>query len=51
VGAERRPELVRDIPSAGHEVGIHGYDHRPITAMTPQAFREDIRRAKGIVET
>lgn len=48
--AERRPELVRDILSAGHEVGIHGYDHRPITAMTPQAFREDIRRAKGIVE-
>lgn len=48
--AERRPELVRDILAAGHEVGIHGYDHRPITAMTPQAFREDIRRAKGIVE-
>jgi hypothetical protein len=48
--AERRPELVRDILSAGHAVGIHGYDHRPITAMTPQAFREDIRRAKGIVE-
>lgn len=48
--AERRPQLVGDIQAAGHEVGIHGYDHRPITAMTPAGFREDIRRAKGIVE-
>lgn len=48
--AERAPGLVADILAAGHEVGIHGYDHRPITAMTPRAFREDIRRAKGIVE-
>lgn len=48
--AERRPDLVRDIHSAGHELAIHGYDHRPITMMTPTAFREDLRRAKGIVE-
>jgi polysaccharide deacetylase family protein (PEP-CTERM system associated) len=48
--AEREPELVKDILEAGHEVGIHGYDHRPITTMTPSGFREDIRRAKGIVE-
>jgi len=48
--AERRPDLVKDILEAGHEVGIHGYDHRPITVMTPSGFREDIRRAKGIVE-
>ena len=48
--AERRPNLVKDILEAGHEVGIHGYDHRPITTMTPSGFREDIRRAKGIVE-
>jgi len=48
--AERRPGLVSDIHAGGHEVGIHGYDHRPITAMTPARFREDLRRAKGIVE-
>lgn len=48
--AERSPGLVRDIHAAGHEVGIHGYDHRPITVMTPDQFREDIRKAKGIVE-
>ena len=48
--AERRPKLVADIHAAGHEVGIHGYDHRPITVMTPSEFRQDIRRAKSIVE-
>lgn len=48
--AERQPTLVKDINAAGHEIAIHGYDHRPITAMTPAAFREDLRRAKGIVE-
>jgi polysaccharide deacetylase family protein (PEP-CTERM system associated) len=47
---ERNPELVSDIHAAGHEVAIHGYDHRPITVMTPAEFREDIRRAKLIVE-
>jgi len=48
--AERSPALVSEIQAAGHEVGIHGYDHRPITVMTPAAFRDDVRRAKGIVE-
>jgi polysaccharide deacetylase family protein (PEP-CTERM system associated) len=48
--AERRPGLVADIHAAGHELAIHGYDHRPITAMTPAELRADIRRAKGIVE-
>ncbi len=48
--AERRPQLVFDIHAAGHEVAIHGYDHRPVTAMNPAEFRADIRRAKGIVE-
>lgn len=48
--AERRPELVLDIHRAGHEVGIHGYDHRPITVLTPSEFREDVRKTKSIVE-
>jgi polysaccharide deacetylase family protein (PEP-CTERM system associated) len=48
--AEQRPSLVHDIVAGGHEVAIHGYDHRPITVMTPDELREDLRRAKGIVE-
>ncbi len=49
--AERSPVLVSDIHAAGHEVAIHGYDHRPITVMTPSEFREDVRRTKGVVES
>lgn len=49
--AERYPALVRRIASAGHEVASHGYAHELITAQTPIAFREDIRKAKGILES
>ncbi len=49
--AERCPSLVRRIASEGHEVASHGYAHELITAQTPVAFREDIRRAKGILES
>jgi len=48
--AERQPEIVRRIAAAGHEVASHGYAHRLIYEQTPDAFREDITRAKGILE-
>ena len=48
--AERYPSLVRRIASDGHEIASHGYGHELITAQNPAAFREDIRRAKGILE-
>ncbi len=48
--AERFPALIRDIHAAGHEIACHGYNHRLVYNMTPEEFREDIRRAKGILE-
>ncbi len=48
--AEQSPKLVKDIHSAGHEVACHGYNHRLIYRITPEQFREDVRRAKGILE-
>jgi polysaccharide deacetylase family protein (PEP-CTERM system associated) len=48
--AERFGDLVRRISSAGHEIASHGYAHRLIYDQTPTAFREDVRRAKGILE-
>jgi polysaccharide deacetylase family protein (PEP-CTERM system associated) len=48
--AERFPDLVRQIASRGHEVASHGYAHRLIYDQTPAAFREDVRRAKGLLE-
>lgn len=48
--AERHPALVRAIAEAGHEVACHGYAHQMITRLSPTEFREDIQRAKKVVE-
>ena len=48
--AERHPELVKALHRAGHEIACHGYRHRLAYRMTPEAFTEDARRAKAILE-
>jgi polysaccharide deacetylase family protein (PEP-CTERM system associated) len=48
--ADRHPQLVRTIQAAGHEIGCHGYWHRLIYRQTPAQFREDVRRAQGILQ-
>ncbi|MDR3629527.1 MAG: DUF3473 domain-containing protein [Desulfocapsaceae bacterium] len=48
--AERVPGLVREISRRGHEIACHGYAHQLIFAIGPDAFREDVRRAKRILE-
>jgi polysaccharide deacetylase family protein (PEP-CTERM system associated) len=48
---ERLPGMVRRIASLGHEVASHGYAHRLVYDGTPDAFREDIKRAKDILES
>lgn len=48
--AERAPSLIRDIAARGHEVASHGYDHAKAFDQTREAFREDVRRAKAILE-
>jgi polysaccharide deacetylase family protein (PEP-CTERM system associated) len=48
--AERHPRLVQQIAERGHEVASHGYAHRLIYDQTPAAFRDDVRRAKHLLE-
>jgi polysaccharide deacetylase family protein (PEP-CTERM system associated) len=48
--AERFPALVKRIAACGHEIASHGFGHRLIYDQTPRAFREDVRRAKTILE-
>jgi polysaccharide deacetylase family protein (PEP-CTERM system associated) len=48
--AERFPDLVSRIAADGHEVASHGYGHRLVYDQTPRAFRDDVRRAKGLLE-
>jgi len=48
--AERYPHLIREIHQLGHEIACHGYDHRLVYDMSPEQFREDIRKSKQILE-
>jgi polysaccharide deacetylase family protein (PEP-CTERM system associated) len=48
--AERFPGVVRRIVQEGHELGSHGYGHHRIQELGPDKFREDIVRAKAILE-
>lgn len=48
--AEHRPEVVRSIAAAGHEIASHGFRHERVTSLTPARFREDIRAAKQALE-
>ena len=48
--AERYPQVVRRIVENGHELASHGYGHQRASDLTPAEFREDITRAKHILE-
>lgn len=47
---DRFPSLVRRIAAAGHEIASHGYAHRLVYDLTPSQFRQDLRRAKAVLE-
>src|SRR3989339_170740 len=48
--AERHPELIRKIEDSGHEIAVHGYDHRFIYNQTEDEFEKDIVRTLGILK-
>ncbi len=48
--AERYPQVVRRIVDGGHELASHGYGHQRASDLTPEQFRDDITRAKRILE-
>jgi polysaccharide deacetylase family protein (PEP-CTERM system associated) len=41
--ARRQPELIRRIADAGHEIGSHGFAHRPVGTQTRAQFAVDVR--------
>ncbi len=48
--AERYPDIVKSIISGGHELASHGYGHQRVRDLTPEQFRDDVSRAKSILE-
>jgi polysaccharide deacetylase family protein (PEP-CTERM system associated) len=48
--AQRYPQLVREIVAAGHELASHGFDHLRASEQSVGAFRQDVSRAKRLLE-
>lgn len=48
--AEREPRLVRTIADQGHEIASHGYLHQRVALQDRLTYRDDIRKAKTILE-
>ena len=48
--AERYPSLARRIVAGGHELASHGYGHERASDLSPEAFRQDVTRAKQLLE-
>lgn len=47
--AEKHPDLIKEIKSAGHEIASHGYAHKRVYTMTPDTFRRDLNKATEII--
>lgn len=48
--ADRYPGVVRNIISNGHELASHGYGHQRVSDLDREQFRQDVDRAKKILE-
>ncbi len=48
--AQRYPDLVREIRSAGHEIGCHSLWHRLVYDLSPIQFRRDLIEARNTLE-
>ncbi|MFH1563248.1 MAG: XrtA system polysaccharide deacetylase [Nitrospirota bacterium] len=48
--ARKYPEVVKMLHQTGHEIAVHGYNHRLLYQQTPDEFREDLKKAIGVIE-
>ncbi|MGD9857225.1 MAG: DUF3473 domain-containing protein [Planctomycetaceae bacterium] len=48
--AKKFPHVVREIADAGHEVASHGYSHKPVFAIGPQAFADELDHSVKLLE-
>ena len=45
----KAPGLAAEVAAAGHEVSVHGFDHRYLTMRGPRATRSDLTRATELI--
>ncbi len=44
------PELLAEVVAAGHEIGLHGVDHRHLPTLAPRVVEDTLRRGKADLE-
>jgi peptidoglycan/xylan/chitin deacetylase (PgdA/CDA1 family) len=44
------PGLLREVIAAGHEIGLHGLDHRSLTTLPPDAHQDRFRDGRAELE-
>ncbi len=47
--AEKHPELVREMVEKGHAVGVHGFEHKPLTGLPTSEVLGDIKKARDAI--
>lgn len=48
--AERHPDLLAELVDAGHEVGLHGFEHRPLAELGADEFAAQLDRGVRAIE-
>ncbi|HEY2792299.1 MAG TPA: polysaccharide deacetylase family protein [Micromonosporaceae bacterium] len=44
------PTIGREIAAAGHEIALHGWDHRLLLRRMPASTRDDLARGRDLIE-
>lgn len=46
---ENHPTLLRQIVAAGHQIGIHSYQHRPFVRLPSRAIQAEVERTRAAI--
>ena len=47
--AEKDPDLIRSIYERGHEIGCHGFSHKPLWELDKDLFRRELKRFHSVL--
>lgn len=47
--AAAAPELAAEVATAGHQIALHGHEHRMLTGRGPRAAHDDLSRARDVI--